>query len=411
MSAKELQEAGAGRHNWTWQRVARIGLILVALYVLGWLLSRAWNDLVPFIVGLILAYLLSPLVRRLSYWMPKWLAILVVYVIGFGAIIITVLLVVPPAIRQVQEFATNIPSWYRESLEPLAEDWLIWYERNIPENVQETVSEQIQRAQETLKANAAEYASRVTSGVLNAVTGIFRTVIFLLGFLIIPFWLFYVLKDQEQGKVVINKLIPEEIRADFWAVVQIIDRIFSSYIRGQLLLGGIVAILSFVGLTILNLIGININYILLLSLIAGATELIPVIGPILGAIPAIIVGFATAGMTGGLAVTAVYVVVQQVENNVLVPRIIGGAIEIHPAVLMVLLVIAGAIWGLIGVILVAPVAAVARDVFLYLYQRLKETDPSAPKPERVETPKEKEEVVPQPEQAPQPEQVSVSEEA
>jgi predicted PurR-regulated permease PerM len=98
-----------------------------------------------------------------------------------------------------------------------------------------------------------------------------------------------------------------------------------------------------------------------------------VIGPILGAIPAIIVGL-FASPTAGLMIAVLYIVIQQIENNVLVPRIIGGVVELHASVLMLLLVVSASVAGLLGVILSAPIAAVARDLYRYLNGRLRERD-------------------------------------
>jgi predicted PurR-regulated permease PerM len=114
---------------------------------------------------------------------------------------------------------------------------------------------------------------------------------------------------------------------------------------------------------------------LLLAIIAGTTELIPIIGPVIGAIPAITLGFFDS-VTTGVAVTILYVAIQQLENNFLVPRIVGESVGIHPAILMVLLVVLGQAFGLIGIILSAPLAAVVRDTFIYVNGRL--SDPPRP---------------------------------
>jgi hypothetical protein len=111
--------------------------------------------------------------------------------------------------------------------------------------------------------------------------------------------------------------------------------------------------------------------VLILAVIAGVTELIPLIGPVLGSIPAIILGF-TDSPTTGFAVLALYIAIQQLENNFLVPRIVGDSVGLHAAVLMVLLVVCSQVFGLLGAILSAPMGAVFRDVFQYLYGRLSE---------------------------------------
>lgn len=112
----------------------------------------------------------------------------------------------------------------------------------------------------------------------------------------------------------------------------------------------------------------------MLALIAGITELIPYIGPLLGAVPGLLAGLLISPTTG-LAMLAVYIIVQQLENNLLVPRVIGSHISIHPAILTIILFAAGGVFGLVGVFLASPVAAISRDVFVYVYHRLQGKTP------------------------------------
>jgi hypothetical protein len=150
--------------------------------------------------------------------------------------------------------------------------------------------------------------------------------------------------------------------------------VFSSYIRGQIVLGLLVGAAAWVGLTILDLAGFNVRYAILLAVIAGVTELIPIIGPVIGAIPAIAMGFFDSPTTA-LAVAILYALIQQLENNFLVPRIVGESVGIHPAILMIVLILFSQ-FGLLGIILSAPLAAVGRDIFRYVYGRL--SDPPRP---------------------------------
>jgi predicted PurR-regulated permease PerM len=122
------------------------------------------------------------------------------------------------------------------------------------------------------------------------------------------------------------------------------------------------------------MLGFNVDFILLLAITAGLTEFIPYIGPLLGAIPAVLVGL-TDSPTTALAVAVLYFVIQQLENQFLVPRIVGDSLNVHPAILMMTLLIGASLLGILGVILSAPLTAIGRDVFLYLYNRLKDPPP------------------------------------
>jgi len=215
------------------------------------------------------------------------------------------------------------------------------------------------------------------------VLSVVNTVTFLFGFFLIPFWLFYVLMDQRAGRDYLDRMIHPRLRADFWAMITIIDHDLSGYLRGQLILGTSVGLAAWIGLTALNIAGMKVPYTVLLAVVAGVTELVPVIGPIIGAIPAILLGLADSPTTA-LAVTILYIAIQQLENHILVPRIIGESVGVHPAILMVVLVVCSQVFGLLGAILSAPLSAMARDLFLYLYGRL--SDPPSPAgvlPERL----------------------------
>lgn len=350
--------------------LARWLLVLVALYAVGWLLWRAWPAILPFVIGLVLAYLLSPVVNRLNAFMPRWLAILVVYLIGFGLIVGAITYIVPPVIDQVQQLIDSFPEI--EQLQEMGRELLQQYQLSVPEAIREPVNQGVQSVLTALQENLGTYAQRVGTFLAEQVLQIINTVTFLIGFLIIPIWLFYILNDQQEGKSFLDRLLHPRIRPDFWNVWNIINNVLSDYIRGQLLLGLAVGAMVGAGLLFLRLLGFEIRYILLLSIIAGITELVPIIGPIIGAIPAIVLGFLspTDPVGTGIAVIILYIIVQQLENNFLVPRIVGDSVGVHPAILTVVLIAMGQVFGLLGVILSAPLTAIARDLFLYTYERL-----------------------------------------
>ncbi|HNP87184.1 MAG TPA: AI-2E family transporter [Kouleothrix sp.] len=353
-----------------WRRIAQWILIAIALYAVIWLFSNAIAGMTPFIIGLVLAYLLLPLVNRLSRRMPRPAAILTVYVGAFLLLFIAVAYIVPPVINQLQQLLNSLPT--REQLESFGSGLLQQYQDRVPAEIKQPIEQGLNSALRTLQSNFASYIQGLSTFLFNQVLQLLNTVSFLIGFLIIPFWLFYVLNDQAKGSAFLNRILHPRLRADFWNVWGLINQVFSDYIRGQLLLGVAVGLMVGIGLVILRFIGFDVPYALLLAIVAGITELVPIIGPILGAIPGVLLGFFASehGWQTGLAVLALYLVVQQLENNFLVPRIIGESIGLHEAILTVVLIAMGQIFGLLGVVLAAPVAAIGRDLFVYIYRRL-----------------------------------------
>lgn len=362
------------------RQIGRWALILIALWLLGWLLWEARSALMPFVIGFVLAYLFLPIVNRFERRMPRWSAILLVYLIVLGLIVTFFAFLVPPLVDQVGQLIRALPDlptmqdWAERSLAAY-EQFLADLPEQVSEQIQGTISDLFTQTANTLRTNFVSYIQGVGNFLIDSLLSVANTVSFLLGFFLIPFWLFYVLMDQRTGRANLDQLLPVWLRSDFWTVVTIVDYDFSGYLRGQLILGLAVGAAAGVGLTILNLFGMEIPYVLLLAVIAGVTELIPIIGPILGSIPAIILGFMDSPTTG-LAVIILYIVIQQLENNFLVPRIVGESVGLHPSILMVLLVVCTQVFGILGAILSAPLGAVSRDVFSYLYGRL--SDPPQP---------------------------------
>ena len=150
----------------------------------------------------------------------------------------------------------------------------------------------------------------------------------------------------------------------------ICERVFGRWLRGQIVLCFAVGIATFVGLMALSLVDpIFGRFAVLLAVIAGILELVPIIGPIISMVPTLLLAATTGRVEAIVAVVVLYIIVQQLENQLLVPRIQGGAVEMHPAIVILALAIGAAIAGLIGAIFALPIAAAARDIVRYVFQR------------------------------------------
>lgn len=352
--------------------IARLILIGCAFLVIGWLLWSGWTSLMPFLVGFVLAYLLIPLINRLEHHMPRWVAIIIVYLGALFLLTLVLLFIIPVLIGQLEQFVMvlqSIPTWDWSGLEIQTNEFIRFYRDYTPVGIQQEVDRSITDTFMALQANAIAYLTGVLSFLLTSVFQVFNTVLALLGFIIIPVWLFYVLMDSDKGIQTLDQMLPAAIRADFWAITHIVDRVFQSYIRGQFLLGIIIASLSGIGLFTLTLFGFEIRFIPLLAVVAGFAELIPMIGPTLGAIPAVIVAWHDSPSTA-VAVAILYLIIQLIESNVLFPNIVGESVEFHPAVVWILFILAASLFGFVGLLLYAPVSGSVRDIFLYLHGRL-----------------------------------------
>ncbi len=342
-----------------------IGTTLVLLYVL-WTVR---GSLLPFAIGAVLAYLLSPLIDRIERIIPKHpriedarrtIAILVVYVGTALLILVLSITVIPTMVRETFDFVNDLPNYWDSAQEEL-DYWTDRYRRDVPPEVRDQIEANVDKISDSL-ANIAQTIITATIGTVGSFIGL------LAGLLLLPLWLYYVLKDEEAMKRFFYNLWPESIRDDVYEVTAIIDRVLAAYIRGQLFLGVVIGLASGIGLWL-----IGVQQPVALGVVAGILELVPIIGPWLTFIIAALVVLATdPGKV--LLVGILFLGIQQLENTFLVPRVQGNAVNMNPAAIMILLVVGGALWGVLGVIVIVPLAAVLRDVFLWVYWRLSDPD-------------------------------------
>jgi len=350
---------------------AGILLLIIALLIL--------DTLTPFVVGLLLIYLLAPAVDRLARLrvgrrpLPRSLAILALYLVIVVVLAVGVMLVIGPMNEQIQRFAQEVPGWL-DSLRA-------WYQGlDLPEWARSAL--------DRLLAGFSSEGGPPTGSDIGSLLPIARslasTLIGAFGFLIIPFWVFWVLKDLPGLSRSFERALPVAWRRDALAVMGIVDHTFGRWIRGQLILGAVVGVATFVGLIVLGELvdPVFLSFAVLLAVVAGVLELVPVIGPILSMIPTLVLAFAADDpVRAAIAVVALYLIVQQLENHVLVPQIQGDAVELHPSVVILALIAGSALFGLLGAILSVPVTAAARDIYRYCFRRLSEDDPDIPDPD------------------------------
>ena len=343
----------------------RVALVIGAAVVVGVLLYMGRSALGPFVVGLILAYLLDIPVGRLARaGLPRWLAVLVVYAIAVVVIVQGLRLMLRPLADEIAAFITEFPRFTAQLTDQYAH-------LDLPPALRQAID----GALADLGTSVGSIDPSTLLPVLSAFAGVLGTTV---AYIIVPVWAFYLIKDRPALAAAAERSLPAAWRADARAAAGLVLRVFGQWLRGQVFLGITVGIATFAGLMILSVTVDPIfgRFALLLSVIAGLFELLPIIGPILSAIPAVLLAL-TAGVEPAVAALLLYLVVQQVENNVLVPKIQGDAVDLHPTLIMVALVVGGAIAGLLGAILALPITAAGRDVFRYVFHRVDE-EPKSP---------------------------------
>jgi predicted PurR-regulated permease PerM len=349
----------------------RVALVIVAAVAIAIALYAGRSVLGPFIVGLVLAYLLDIPVERLSRsGLPRWACVLIVYVITAVAVYQGLGLMLRPLADEISTFISELPSFGAQIANQYAH-------LELPPAVRNAV--------DVLIADLGKGLGGIDPSTLLPVASVFAGVLgTLLAYIIVPVWTFYLIKDRPTLAAAAERSLPAEWRPDARAVASLGLRVFGQWLRGQVILGLTVGIATFAGLMLLSVTVDPVfgRFAIFLAVVAGVFELLPIIGPILSAVPAILLAL-TAGVQPAVAALLLYVIIQQVENNVLVPKIQGDAVELHPTVVMLALIVGGEIGGLLGAILALPIAAAARDVFRYVFHRV--DDPPASPEEALAT--------------------------
>ncbi|HEY8599324.1 MAG TPA: AI-2E family transporter [Thermomicrobiales bacterium] len=341
----------------------RWAFVLLGLIVLVLLIRAAPSVLSMTLGGFTLSLVLSFPVRLLERFMPRRMAILVTFLALVGLITLVVVAIVPTLIEQLTALIAATPSLategdqlLRDLLRPLQErGWLT-----------STPDDLIGQAQQELISRAQVFAQQFLTLLLSWVTGAINVVLTIFG---IVFVAVYLLSDARKLKATYLLVAPKRYRADAAELWADFGQSLSRYVAGLFVIILVQGAVSTVALTILQ-----IPYAAVLGAWVSATAILPFIGAWLGAIPAILIA-AFISPTRALLVLGAYLLIQQLEGNVLTPRIQGQALRAH-AILVFMAVIAGSeIAGLSGALFAVPTLAVLRVLFDFLRHRLRVVDP------------------------------------
>ena len=335
-----------------WSTAWRTVALGVAIVVGGWLLIALQAIVVQVLLATIIAAGMAPLVDRVAVpekgsirrgWRPpRAIAVLAIYVAMIGVLILVVTIVVPPAARDVRDLVPRLPgigrAWVASSRSML-EGVPLFAGVDLDQGLGQIVDQLLQQI-----ANLVGQALKVVQFAVSFLTTALDSVFVLILAL-------YLTADAACIRAWFVGFIPPRHRPRASRIAVHVGTRLGGWLRGQLLLSAIIGVVVLVGLLILG-----VPYAVLLALVAAIGEAIPMVGPILSAIPAVLVGL-TQSPTTGLLVLALYVVVQQLENHVIVPKVMERAVEIHPLAIMLALLAGSQLMGITGAILSVPVAA------------------------------------------------------
>ncbi|MFP7735556.1 AI-2E family transporter [Priestia aryabhattai] len=330
--------------------LSKIGFILIPISIFIKTIA------LPIILAGICFYLFNPLVDFLERkGVKRIISILVLYIVIIGALAIIISSVIPPLKDQVQRLINNIPELTHDVQHAVTN---LSNNRYVEQGLQ-SANTDLDKLSKDASKHLSKYVSGFSTGVVNFVGTITEII---LSVAVLPFILFYLLKDGKNLPNYIVKLLPNRSRSEAKFILADMNHALSAYIRGQIFVAICIGVLLFIGYLIIGL-----DYALLLAIIAMVTNVVPYLGPIIAIIPAIIIAFITSPfMLVKLAI--VWAVVQLLEGKVISPQIMGRSLDIHPITVIFVILTAGNLFGIVGIILAVPGYAVLKVIITHIYQ-------------------------------------------
>lgn len=317
--------------------ISTVTFIKAVLIVLGlWFLWFIRDIVAIFVAAILLAALIEPFaswfaVRRI----PRGLAVLIVYTCLLSLTAIFVLLFVPIISEQGTQLVANFSNSYKQAMESLGQVRQFSADYGFADNLTSSLT-----ALQTSMANSFGSFFSTVWGMVGSVAAVFIVLVLS----------FYMVVDEERMRKYFRSLAPIEYQPYVAHLMKKMSRKMGEWLRGQIILGLIVGVAVYFGLTILG-----VKYALVLALIAGLLEVVPYVGPIISLVPALIIGFAQS-LIIGLAVIILYLFVQQFENHILVPKVMQKVTGLNPIISILALLVGLKAGGLAGAILSIPLA-------------------------------------------------------
>jgi len=352
------------------KRAVTIGLVLILLL----LIYRFSPIISPLAVAVIVAYILTPVVDALNRRtrIPRSLCVCLVDVLALAFLAVIPAVAAPALISELTAVDVDTQALVSKLESYLGGQVILW-------GLRVNLSDVYQQVATSLQALISPLISQSVFFLLDVARGILWTIfVFVVSF--------YLMRDWHRIARYIHSVVPPDYRVDYANLMAQMGRIWQSFFRGQVVLSLVVGTVSGVAMAV-----VGVGNAFVLGLLAGLLEVIPNFGPIIAAVPAVILALVKGsswlplnGLWLALLVVGLYVLIQQVENNYLVPRIIGGSVKLHPMVVLVGAIAGARLAGVLGIFLAAPVLASARVLLAYVYSRLLDLDPFAEPPEQAD---------------------------
>ncbi len=342
-----------------WTGLVAVGLGLVLFFY------RVRVILTPFLLALFLAYLLEPPVQSLTRrGLGRVASILVVYAVvglvaGAGA-----MLIVPKVATELGRLGQNIPVYAADFEAAILGLEDRYQNLALPSGLRAALDEVVRR----LQAAAMGQVQSASGALFSVFHGIFSLIA-------APLIAFYILKDLHVFRRALVAWLPARSRGEILALLSAVNLVISGFVRGQLLVALAVGLMATAATALLGL-----RYATLIGLLAGITDVIPYFGPVIGALPALMLAL-PMGFLKVAEVIVAFLAVHQLENAVVGPKIMADNVDLHPLTVMFAILAGGVVAGVLGMVLAVPVVGVLKVLAVYGYRRLvtwRESWPDSP---------------------------------
>ena len=342
-----------------WQRIRDILIVFICIGIVVWaaftILGIFVHALVLLLLAMAVAFLVTPLVNILHSYIPRLIACLFVYLLVVSGLIALCYALVFSLIQQVNYFSTHLPQYVQNlpATYTVTLDWLV--KQGIPIS-------SINKAISTIEDQANAFALTLATNLVSIVQIVTDVIV---NILLVAVLSFYLTLDGKRIRDALVNLAPKESMPHVSLFEDALNRVVGNYIRGQLTLAAIIGVLAGVGCYFL---GLN-NFALIIGVLAFIFETIPMVGPALASIPAILISLLLPDPFPRTYVILIYfIIIQLIEGNILGPRIVGHAVGLHPVASILALIVGVQIFGPFGALLVTPILAAIWVVVTSFYR-------------------------------------------
>ncbi|MFP7494286.1 AI-2E family transporter [Terribacillus saccharophilus] len=315
--------------------------------------------ILPIILTGIVYYLTVPIVNYLEKKRVKRIySIIVLYLVIIGLLTILIVSVIPVLKEQTLSLINNSTEYFDQGVEMVQSIT----GSNIVNQIQQSGNFDFNQILNELQTRGTSLLNNFFSNLTSFVGAVTEVII---AIVTVPFILFYLLKDGKKLPVYILKLLPVRFRSQTFEVMSEMNHQISSYIRGQIIVSFVIGILLYIGYLIIGL-----EYAPVLAVIAAFTSVVPYLGPAIAITPAIIIAIVTSPFML-LKLIVVWTIVQLVEGKLITPQIMGRNIRVHPITIIFVILTAGNLFGVVGVVLAVPGYAILKVIVTHIFHWFK----------------------------------------